>query len=299
MADSVHLKYLAVTPQDLAWGVAVNSVGRQDILPGEPYPPSNHPSRYLFSEKRGRILNEYQLLFIAEGRGHFTSASLHERVPLHAGDMFLLFPGEWHSYRPEPQTGWTEYWIGFNGDNIERLVRNGFFTKERPVLHVGIQNEIVSMYKQAIQAALLQESGFQPLLGSIVILLLGSGFFYNRNVPFRISATAEQMNRAKLIIDEQFRTITPEQLADKVNMGYSNFRKVFKEYTGFAPAKYIQEVRFNKIKEALTNTMSPIKQIALEMGFENDDYFFTAFRRTTGMTPAEYRAMTQGLSVQR
>ncbi len=47
-------------------------------------------------------------------------------------------------------------------------------------------------------------------------------------------------------------------------------------------------------KEALTNSMQPIKQIAYDMGFDNYDYFFTAFRRMTGMTPVAYRDMTQG-----
>jgi AraC-like DNA-binding protein len=77
-------------------------------------------------------------------------------------------------------------------------------------------------------------------------------------------------------------------------MGYSNFRRVFKEYTGFSPAKYIQEVRIGKIKEALTNLPLPVKQIAFEAGYDNEDYFFTAFRRVTGMTPLEYRNFKQG-----
>jgi AraC-like DNA-binding protein len=77
-------------------------------------------------------------------------------------------------------------------------------------------------------------------------------------------------------------------------MGYSNFRRIFKEYTGFPPAKYIQEVRIGKAKEALTNSSKPVKQIAYEMGYENEDYFFTVFRRVTGMTPVRYRALTQG-----
>ncbi|MBQ9195521.1 MAG: AraC family transcriptional regulator, partial [Bacteroidales bacterium] len=38
----------------------------------------------------------------------------------------------------------------------------------------------------------------------------------------------------------------------------------------------------------------PIKQVAYEMGYENEDYFFTAFRRMAGMTPMEYRELTQG-----
>jgi AraC-like DNA-binding protein len=77
-------------------------------------------------------------------------------------------------------------------------------------------------------------------------------------------------------------------------MGYSNFRRVFREYTGFSPAKYIQEVRFNKAKEALTNSTLSVKEIAFMMGFDNYEYFFTAFKRMAGMTPAEYRAMTRG-----
>ena len=38
----------------------------------------------------------------------------------------------------------------------------------------------------------------------------------------------------------------------------------------------------------------PIKQLAYEMGYENEDYFFTVFRRTTGVTPMQYRTLTQG-----
>ena len=68
----------------------------------------------------------------------------------------------------------------------------------------------------------------------------------------------------------------------------------FKEYTGFSPARYILDIRISKVKEALTNSTLPVKQIAYDFGFENYDYFFTAFRSLTGKTPSEYRALTQG-----
>ena len=55
-----------------------------------------------------------------------------------------------------------------------------------------------------------------------------------------------------------------------------------------------QQVRIGKIKEALTNSTRPVKQIAYEMGYDNDDYFFTVFRRLTGMTPQQYRNLTRG-----
>lgn len=290
MNDALHLKYLMVSPEDLLWGLAVNSVGFQEVGPGQPYPPGDHPSRYLFSEEKGRILDEYQLLYITKGQGVFRSASLPHPVPVRSGSMFLLFPGEWHSYRPNKETGWKEYWIGFKGAQMDDWVRDGFFQKEEPVWNVGLRSEIVSLYQDAIDTARDQESLFQQRLGGIVGHLVSLARFYRRNEAF--SEVASQMNRAKILIADQFRTITPESLAVQLNMGYSNFRRIFREYTGFAPAKYIQEVRLSKVKEAITNTKKPIKQIAYEMGFENEDYFFTAFRRLTGMTPVEYREFT-------
>lgn len=290
MNDALHLKYLMISPEDLLWGLAVNSVGFQEVEAGQPYPPGDHPSRYLFSEEKGRILDEYQLLYITKGQGIFRSASLSHPVPVRSGSMFLLFPGEWHSYRPDQETGWKEYWMGFKGAQMDAWVRDGFFQEEEPVWNVGIRSEIVSLYTEAIDTAREQEALFQQRLGGIVAHLVSLARFYRRNEAF--SEVASQMNRAKILIADQFRTISPESLAEQLNMGYSNFRRIFREYTGFSPAKYIQEVRLSKVKEAITNTKKPIKQIAYELGFENEDYFFTAFRRLTGMTPVEYREFT-------
>ena len=45
MNDAIHLKYLVAGPNDLLWGTAVNSVGFQEVGPGEPYPrPTTLPA---------------------------------------------------------------------------------------------------------------------------------------------------------------------------------------------------------------------------------------------------------------
>ena len=292
MNDELHLKYLTVGPGDLAWGMAVNSVGFQEVGPGEPYPPSSHPTRYLFSEKRGRILDDYQLLYITKGSGVFRSASLQSPVAIGPGSLFLLFPGEWHTYRPQPETGWKEYWIGFQGHQMDSWVSGGFFSKENPIWNVGLHNDVVELYEDAIHTAGEQQSGFQQRLSGIVAHLVSLAWFYRRNED--LSEAANMINRAKILVSEQLCTITPEDLSRQLCLGYSNFRRIFKEYTGLAPAQYIRQVRLNRIKELLTNTSLAVKRIAFEMGYENEDYFFTAFRRMTGMTPIEYRRLTQG-----
>ena len=293
--DSLHLKYLAVNPVDLKWGTAVNSVGYQLIEPGTDYPPRNHPSRYIFTPESGRVLHEYQLLYITEGGGRFSSETLgrYKPVQIKSGNMFLLFPGEWHSYHPDSSTGWKEYWIGFNGHFMENIVAQKFFTKDNPVFNVGIHEDIVALYNSAISAATTQESGFQQVLAGIVDRLLSLAYFYDRNTQFQESDTANKMGQAKVMIQDNYMNISPEQIASNLCLSYSSFRKTFKEYTGFSPARFINEVRMSKAKELLTNTNMSIKEVAYNVGYNNHDYFFTAFRHMTGRTPAEYRSITQ------
>lgn len=286
-------KYLTINQADQTWGLSINSVGNQIISENEVYPPQNHPTRYLFNTQNGRILNEYQLLYITKGKGTFTSksAGVHQ---VSEGQMILLFPGEWHTYRPDKSTGWNEYWIGFNGKIIDDWAKNEFFKKENPIFNIGLNEEVISMYKRAISIAEAQEANYQQALSGIASYLTSMALYLSRNMDFSKSDIAKQINIAKVAIHEDITTITPEKLAELVCMSYSKFRKIFKEYTGFAPSQYIQEVRINMAKEALTNSSKSIKEIALELGYENKDYFFTVFKKVTGMTPANYRKHTQG-----
>ena len=119
------IKYIAQNRRDWDWGLTVCSVGHQRISPGEDYPPRKHNQEYMFDPAQGRILSEYQLLYIIDGEGIFRTRSAGE-MKVSAGDMFIIFPGEWHSYMPDTDTGWNEYWIGFQGVNIDHRVENGF-----------------------------------------------------------------------------------------------------------------------------------------------------------------------------
>lgn len=291
--SKIHRNYLTINPIDQRWGIAVNSVGVQNISENEAYPPQLHPTRYLFTPQKGRILHEYQLLYITRGQGKFIS-KVTGQLKVKEGDMFLLFPGEWHNYRPDEETGWNEYWIGFNGRIVDDWVSGGFFQKENPVMNIGLNEDVISLYRYAILIAEAQEANYQQALAGIVSNLMSMAIYLSRNRDFNKSDVSSLINSAKIVAQENISTITPEKMAENVCMSYSKFRKIFKEYTGFSPLQYIQEVRINMAKTLLTNTSKSIKEIAFELGYENKDYFFTVFKKITGITPASYRIQTRG-----
>ena len=86
--DKLH--YLAINTNDEDWGIVVTTVGYQFISPKDNYPLSKHPVQYDFKPQKGRILNEYQLVYITKGCGYFSSQSVPEQR-ITAGTMrFVL-----------------------------------------------------------------------------------------------------------------------------------------------------------------------------------------------------------------
>lgn len=292
-----HSKYLLASEQDTSWGITINTVGFQHIDKGEHYPLPDHPSRYLFSPAKGRVLEEFQLLYIRDGGGTFCSSSV-GRTTLKQGSMFLLFPHEWHNYSPSPESGWEEYWIGFNGSDMEKYLQNGFFDPAHPIFNIGVHNEVVELYREAIRIAQEQQPGYQQLMGGIVHHLLGIAHSYNKRATFEDTSLVDKINRAKIIVAEQFQNdLSPKDIATQLGMSYSWFRRMFQKYTGLAPIQYIQEIRLREAMSMLTNTNRRIKEVAFECGFGNVEYFYTAFKKHTGYTPEGYRHFTQGRSL--
>jgi AraC-like DNA-binding protein len=98
------------------------------------------------------------------------------------------------------------------------------------------------------------------------------------------------INKARLRIRQELESdLTIQQVADELGVSYSNFRKLFKEYTGISPALYQQDLRLQRAKELLSTTDMSIKEIAYQLNFESPDYFSSKFRAKVGRKPSEFR----------
>lgn len=287
-------KYLIATERDAQWGLTISTVGYEEISPEDDYPTKGHADGYYFDLQKGRILNEYQLLYLTEGEGIFQSAN-QKPTRIKEGDLFLLFPGEWHTYHPLPQKGWKSYWIGFKGRNVDDRVRAGFLSPTKPIYHVGFSSEIVHLYDEAFSKAKEEAAYSQQTLAGIVNHLVGLMYSLERNIILNKDYNyADIMNRARLRIRESLESnLTIQKIAEELGIGYSNFRKLFKEYTGVAPAMYQQELRLQRAKEMLSTTNISIKEIAYRLNFDSPDYFSAKFKIKTGRKPSDFRREMQ------
>ncbi len=290
-----NIKYFSTSNTDEAWGIVVTTVGSQLIPPNSSYPRSQHPTSHVFNPQNGRILKEYQIIYISEGKGWFESKSCKKQA-VKAGTIIMLFPSEWHTYEPNKETGWFEYWIGFKGEYIDGLIQKGFFSPKQPIFNLGYYSSIINLYDDVINHASQEKRAYQQIMSSIVFYILGTVYYKHENETFNDSFAVNKINEAKAIMKQDIGCqLSPEKIAQNLGVGYSWFRKMFKLYTNTSPAQYQANLIIIKAKELLDITELNITEISYQLGFENVSQFSTFFRRKTGIPPLLYRKEGQHL----
>lgn len=285
-----YFKYLPVSDEDISWGLYVLNAGYNRISKLENYPTPGHPSDHYFNWDKGRILEEYQLIYITGGEGIFESKSC-KQISIKEGTVILLFPQEWHRFKPHKDTGWDEFWIGFNGDIVSNIVRNKFISPNHCVLTIGIHEHIISLFTEIVEKTRTEQPGYQALVAGMVLHLLGEIYTRTRQEDLKQQDISEALiNKSRALLRSYINeNVTIESIAEELQVSYSWFRKAFKTYTGIAPHQYLLQLKIERAKILLTDTTKPLKEIAFELGFESSFYFSKLFKLKTKNSPDAYR----------
>lgn len=294
--DTDHKKfsrYFPASVRDRKWGWYVTTAGEMRVLPGQPYPPAGHPKGYNFDWTKGRVLDVHALVYISRGRGTFESRQS-AKQPIEAGQVFFLFPGVWHRYRPDAETGWDEHWVGFDGDVARRWVKNKFFTSHSPIFNPGQEEKWLSLFTELVAVINLNHPALQQIMAGLTAQMVG--MLYSRQ---QAGLTGD--NHALLIVQkaiakmqaEMERGLNAQDLARELKVSYSSFRHTFHEHTGSSPHQYLLELRVVRARNLLTQTTQSVKDIAQQTGFEDEHYFCRLFKMKTGLTPGLWRSRSR------
>ena len=274
------------------WGLYVNTVGYSRIDPNQQYPLNEqHPQNHSFSWNQGRILSGYYLIFISKGQGIFESAFT-KQITINEGTCFFLYPGVWHRYKPNLNSGWEEYWIGFNGSYPNELMNKNFFNVEMPFINVGLYRDLLTLLHNLIDTVRMSPSGFQQVIAGITLQILGVVNSVSMHKVQEKGPIDRLITKAKFLLEESIeKPVDMERLVRDLPMGYSTFRKAFKKITGESPNQYHLNLRLNKAKELLTTTTLTINEVAEQTGFDTVFYFSKVFKKKNGKSPKFYRSV--------
>lgn len=284
-------KYLNITAFEKSWGFYVNTVGSARVGPNKKYPNNRlHPGDHSFTWEKGRILDSYYIVFITKGEGLLESANA-KTIHVKAGSCFFLYPGVWHRYKPQPYSGWEEYWVGFNGDYPKKLMQKGIFSAENAFLDVGLNEELLQLFYTLIRNVAMAEMGYRQVATGITLQILAVLNAIAKYGAPNTNQQAKLISKAKFLLQESIEMpVNLEEMVKELPMGYSKFRKTFKEVTGVSPNQYHLDLRLDKAKELLMSTDLTVNEVAFKTGFSSIFYFSRLFKKKNGLAPKEYRS---------
>lgn len=283
-------RYFAVSSEDRRWGFYVTSAGHSIVSAGAAYPVGHHPERYHFEWNRGRVLEEFALLLVANGSGTFERREA-SRVSVQRGDVLFIPPNLLHRYRPDPKTGWEEYWVTFDGLLARRWHSQDLFAHRIPLVAHSTHLAVVQRFEELINVA--RKKIYAPqLLAALTQAVLFEALTFRPEGMLR-KTEEDRLRQVAEAIREHPDQFDLKSMATVAEMGESTFRRKFFEYFGVSPAHYAQEERINQAKRWLSETPLTVCDIADRLGFSSEFYFMRAFKRGTGCTPSEWRRKQQ------
>jgi YesN/AraC family two-component response regulator len=110
-------------------------------------------------------------------------------------------------------------------------------------------------------------------------------------IPFP-SVQNQKIKDALIYIRENYqKRLTVSEIADHIAMSSEYLSVLFHQETGTTIPSYITDLKIRQAQALLLYTYLSILQISEILSFSSQSYFQTLFKKKTGMTPAEFRAM--------
>ena len=235
------------------------------------------------------IRQQYILHLIISGKGtYITSEGSFE---LGVGDIFLIRPYTESEYFADENDPWEYLWVNFMGTDAEILLKRTDFTEENPVIS-GCSEEIIHTMEGIIDSAGTERFEAAGLTGRLYILL--SLLMKNSSRKSSLSPRDQEKRRIIKAARDFIATNYPmpvsvEDIAEAANVSRTTLFRVFKSELNTSPVDYITAFRIMQAKILLSETDLSVTAVARSSGYEDNLYFSRVFRKSTGVTPTEYR----------
>jgi AraC-like DNA-binding protein len=260
------------------------------IKPNAPYPPDKnaHPGPFRDVEK-GRILPEFQIIYISKGEGIFVvEGNIYKVVP---GSFLFIFPGMRHHYKPDFTTGWDEYWVGFKGAFFTNMVKKNILSKEHIYLEIGLHINIISIFNQIFQEVLSQQPLYQVKACSGILSLIAEivAFERRKKQPNHYQKIVEKAKYLIALNLHKYKAATISEISEQIGVSIARLNYTFKTYTSMTPYQYCIHLKIHEAKKLLENEDLSIKEIAHSLGFDDQGHFSRLFKSKTGVAPSEWK----------
>lgn len=223
------------------------------------------------------ICEEWKLICVLTGS---LTVTLGDNIYIaNAGDIVFFAPGDFYCIRENKNSEYIT--IDFSCNNN---LPSQFWGKlvQTTTLEQSLIQEICSIANDRDNS--IQYNKICCLLELIILYCAES----ETKEPLSQDRDVEFFYKAVAILKKKLQgQISVSDLADTLNISLSHLKRVFAHYAALGVHEYFNYLKINLAKQKLSEGES-VTATAEYLGFANQAYFSTAFKRITGVSPKEF-----------
>ena len=238
-----------------------------------------------------------ELFYVVDGKGEFNIQG--QRFPVKPNDFVIINPQVEHTELSSPDEPLEYIVLGINGlsfSNLTPVSEGG-----HPFSFFNLRDEqkdilryLNAMVQEATSQSMSYELVCHNLLEILLIKMLRHQHF-DLEVGNQSKATKDISFIKHYLETYYHESIQLEDLASMTHLSRFYISHSFKKEIGMSPMEYLIDIRIKESKILLRTTNYSISQVADIVGFTTPTYFSKQFRKSTGISPTDYREQFQGV----
>ncbi len=238
----------------------------------------------------------WEITYIVTGKGTVTVDD--RSVVAEEDDVILCAPGQMHAVRADRGTPLRFCYLGFmfsgrQGAEQERLyraIRSGDKVRCK---------ELLMLFCKVFEELRIKNDFYLPMIGSYIeqLVMRTRQAFRERDEGQVPTATdgrgGSPAHAVARYIDRHYRDIEDiRALAAELGYSYTYLAHIFKEKIGITIGSYIIWKKMEEAKWLLRSGRMNVSQIATRFNYQSVQSFSNSFKKTVGLSPADYQALS-------
>ena len=210
--------------------------------------------------------------------GHGVVYKKGQKIPVSAGQCFILRPGETFRLVADLRDPWTYIWVGF---------RSSLPLPELYVQDVIEAKEFTNLFLSIANCNKPANRPLEPLLASYIWkLLFGLQQMYAPSER-KYKKSEEYVERACNLISSHYATIDVQDIAGQLHLNRSYLSRIFRENTSISIQSYLTNTRLQAARSLILQKYT-VAQAGAMVGYSDIASFSRAFKNYYKISPKQY-----------
>jgi AraC-like DNA-binding protein len=233
----------------------------------------------------------YSIEFVAGGRGRLFLGD--DEYALNTGIVFSYGPGISHKIYSSKSSPLEKFFVNFTGQKgkslfEEHLLSGSIFFPSSPIRIFNIFNDIT-------EHGIMHSRNSQKicsLLVELLVLQIADTSLTSNDLGSQAFATYQ---RCLDLINKKYKELNSnEEIAENCNVDKAYLCRLFKRFGHQTPYQKLTSLKMNSAAELLLEKGKLVKEVAYEVGFNDQFHFSRSFKRVFDVSPKEFIKLHKG-----